>query len=118
MKLEDAVERILLGEPMQMLAMAYREELLDAFGLDADEVAKDTFAKDTRLFMNKLCRELGDRHERDNRAMVALRDWVSLVRDYEAWDALLANFDFESKETLILRGRVLFAGPMTAHWQT
>ena len=116
MDLEEAIERILLGEPMRMLAVAYREELLASFDLDADEVADDTFVKDTRLFMNKLCRVLSDRHEGDKRAMVALRDWVPLVRDYEAWDSLLANFHFESKETLIRRGRVLFAGPMTAHW--
>ena len=38
------------------------------------------------------------------------------MKDYEAWDALLTHYQFDGKEELIRRGRVLFAGPMTAHW--
>ena len=34
----------------------------------------------------------------------------------EAWDALLSSFDFDGKAAVIEQGRVLFAGPMTAHW--
>ena len=52
----------------------------------------------------------------DQRAQIALRDWVLDVKDYEAWDALLTHYQFDGKEELIRRGRVLFAGPMTAHW--
>ena len=116
MEVEEGVERVLLGEPMKMLAGAHREELLVALGLDPDDAETNTGARDTQLFMNKVCRRLGDRHEGDRRAMVALRNWIQFVADYEAWDALLTHFDFEGKETVVRRGQVLFAGPMTAHW--
>jgi len=35
---------------------------------------------------------------------------------YEAWDALLAGFDFPGKSALVRRGRMRFPGPLTAHW--
>lgn len=116
MDVEQGIERVLLGEPLKMLAAACREEMLESVGLDPREALPETFRAETESFMKKLCRTLGERHPGDHRAMVALREWVRDARDYEAWDALLTHFDFDGKDQLIRRGRVLFAGPMTAHW--
>ncbi len=116
MQVDDGVQRVLEGEPVDVLARAYRHGLLAAFGLDPREAAAETFARETRLFVNNVCRELGDRHSGDQRALVALRDWAPRCRDYEPWDALLTHFEFDGKDTLVRRGRVLFPGPMTSHW--
>jgi hypothetical protein len=35
---------------------------------------------------------------------------------YEAWDSLLSGFAVDGREALVRRGRVLFPGPLTAHW--
>ena len=52
----------------------------------------------------------------DPRVQVALRDWVMLSDQYEAFDALLSSFDFPGKDVLVQRGRQLFPGPLTSHW--
>lgn len=104
------------GEPIRVLAAGYRQGLLVAMGLDPAEADRRTFAKDTSLYVNKVCRELGDRHPGDHRALVALMDWARVAEDYEVWDALLSYFDFDGKEAFVRRGRVLFPGPMTSHW--
>ena len=45
----------------------------------------------------------------------ALHWWPAIAR-FEA-DALLAGaFEIEGKEALIRRGRMLFPGPLTRHW--
>ena len=116
MDVREAIERVLQGESLAMLAAAYRTELLRSVGLEPKEAQRSTFQNETRRFINKLCRELGDRHAGDPRVLVALRDWVVRVNDYEAWDALLASFQFEGKETFVERGRTMFPGPLTAHW--
>ena len=118
MNVEQATDRVLLGESLKMVAAAYRAARLDGVGLDRREALPETFATETVIFMKDLCRHLGERLAGDHRVLVALRVWVRHADDYEAWDALLTHFDFEGKDTLIRRGRVLFAGPMTAHWQT
>lgn len=117
MEVRDAVERVLLGEPLRMIAIAHREELIEALGLEVEEVPPRDFWDDTRRFMNRLCRELGDRHSGDGRVAAALYEWVQRVDDYDAFDALLANFDrFEGRERVVRRGRQLFPGPLVAHW--
>ena len=116
MDLEEGVARVLQGEPLAALSAAYREELLRAMGFDPEQVQPGVMAVETRRFVNKLCRHLGDRHAGDARVAVALEEWVWHVEDYEPWDALLAGFDFQGKERLIARGRNLFPGPLTAHW--
>ena len=116
MELAEAVERVLLGEALPAIAAAYREETLVSVGLDPREALPATFQKETGAFMKKLCRLLGERYEGDPRAMAALLEYVRDTEHYEAWDALLTHFDFDGKDALIRRGRVLFAGPMTAHW--
>ena len=57
---------------------------------------------------------------RDARLKVpaALQDWVRLVEDYDAFDALLSNYKFAGREMVIRRGKQLFPGPLTAHWET
>ena len=116
MKLEEAVERVRLGESIAQISDAYRAGVLRAMGLSAQDVGPQTFRKEARLFVNKLCRELADRCAGDRKIALALRTWVEGVSDYEAWDALLSAFDFEGKGRWIERGRAMFAGPMTAHW--
>ena len=117
MDLQEAVERVLQGEAMRSLARDYRESLISAMGLDEDDVTESTFRVETGRFMNQLCRHLGDRHEGDHRVCVALREWVHRVSDYEAYDALLTSFSFEGREVVLRKARVLFPGPLTAHWR-
>jgi hypothetical protein len=66
--------------------------------------------------MRMLARHLGDRHSGEIRVGCALRDWVTQCDHYEAWDALLSGFAIEGREALLRRGRMLFPGPLTAHW--
>jgi len=113
---EEAIERVFLGEPLKHLGAAYREGLLSAAGLDPRDTPAAMFEFETGSFMKAVCRQLGESHPGDRRALVALRDWVREADDYEAWDALLTHYEFDGKAHLIRRGRVLFAGPMTAHW--
>ena len=112
----EAVERALQGESIQQVGAAYRELLLVTMGLAPGKAPKDLFVRETRLFVNKVCRELGDRHGGDRRAFIALRDWALVATDYEVFDALLTHFDFDGKDVFVQRGRVLFAGPLTSHW--
>jgi hypothetical protein len=118
MKLEDAVREVFLGASLQQIAADFRQELIAAFDFRPEEVSNDTFAPETAAFMQKLARHLGDRHAGDPRVGEALREWVMQCDHYEAWDALLAGFEFRGKSTLIRRGRVRFPGPLTAHWHS
>ncbi|MFO1054346.1 MAG: hypothetical protein U1F36_19170 [Planctomycetota bacterium] len=117
MDLATAIDRVLLGESLADIAQAYRAELLESFGMDPDETDPQTFRKESRVFVSKLCRELGDRRRGDSRAAIALSRWASRVEDYDAYDALLSNFThFDGRARLLERGRKLFPGPLTAHW--
>lgn len=116
MDLRRAVEDVLLGASLRQVATSYRESLIEAFHFRPEEVTKSTFAEETTAFMKKVARHLGDRHAGDPRVLTALQDWVLFVDHYEAWDALLSGFDFHGKSGLIRRGRVMFPGPLTAHW--
>ena len=116
MQLERAVKEILLGASVSSVGAAYRQDLIDAFGFRPEEVTTETFASETGAFQRRLCRLLGERHAGDPRAEVALRDWVMLTDQYEAFDALLSSFDFPGKEAIVRRGRMLFPGPLTGHW--
>ena len=116
MDIEAAVREVLLGASLRSVAAAYRRGLIEHFGLLPEDVTDATFARETEIFMRKLCRHLGERHPGDHRVEVSLREWVLRVEHYEAWDALLSSFDFEGKDALVRRGRILFPGPLTAHW--
>lgn len=116
MDLESAVRDVLLGASLASVAAGNRQNLIETFAFRPEEVTPDTFRKETESFMRRLCRVLGDRHGGDARVQWALREWVLQVDLYEAWDALLSGFEFEGKEALVRRGRVLFPGPLTAHW--
>lgn len=111
-----AVKDILLGASLRDVAAAYRQSLIDAFQFRPDEVTKETLLPETMQFMKKLCRHLGDRHAGEPRVGQALREWVMLVDHYEAYDALLSGFEFEGKDVVVRRGRMLFPRPLTAHW--
>ena len=117
MELLEAVDRVLLGESIAQIARCYRDELLESFGVDPATADPQTFKSDTTAFVNKLCRQLGDRHHPDSRVSAALLVWAGRVEEYDAFDALLANFDrFEGRKRLVERGQRLFPGPLTAHW--
>jgi len=118
MQLEQAMKHVLLGESMRSIAVAHRSDLLASVHLDPREALPETFEAETTSFMKALSRALGERCSGDARALNALREWVRVVDDYEAWDALLTHFEFEGKVQMVRRGRMLFAGPLTAHWRT
>jgi hypothetical protein len=108
---------VLLGEPMAEIASAYREDLLRDMGFDPEDAPEDLFSKETKRFMNKLSRQLGDRHHGDRRAGAALENWVRRVEEYDVFDALLSHFDFPSRPAVLARGNMLFPGTLTAHWR-
>lgn len=117
MDVADAIERVLLGESLRAIAAAHREELIADLGLDPAGVSPQDFRGDTRRFMNRVCRQLGERHDTDRRAAAALADWLRRSDEYDAFDALLTHFPtFEGRELILRRGRQLFPGPLTAHW--
>ena len=72
MELREAIDRVLLGEPLRSIAVAHREAVLRSLGMQSDEVSPRELWDDTGRFMNRLCRELGERHGGDRRAGVAL----------------------------------------------
>lgn len=112
-----AADDVLLGASMRQVAHEFRERLIEDFGFRPEEVTLETFKDEVAAFMRALARHLGDRHPGDARVGEALETWVRFTDHYEAWDALLAgSFDVEGKEALIRRGRMLFPGPLTRHW--
>ena len=117
MKIEEAVDHILLGESMRQLANGYREKMLVDLGMDPEECEDTLLLKETHRFMSKVCTYLGEKHAGDARASAALQEWVRVVEDYDAFDALLSNYDFAGREVVIRRGKMLFPGPLTAHWE-
>ncbi len=116
MNLTAAVDDLLLGASMQQVAAGMREQLIRDFHFRDDEVTSETFRIEVTAFMRKLARHLGDRHSGNVRVGHALRDWVQRCDHYEAWDSLLSGFAFEGREAVLRRGRMLFPGPLTAHW--
>lgn len=117
MDVSDAARDVLLGASLRQLAAEYREGLIESFGFRRDEVTPETFRNETATFMRKLARHLGDRHSGDARVGHALREWVMFSDHYEAWDALLSGFEVDGREALVRRGKVLFPGALTAHWE-
>ncbi|MCC7399694.1 MAG: hypothetical protein IT455_21700 [Planctomycetes bacterium] len=116
MDIAAAVEDVLLGASLEQVAAGCRAELIKDFGFRPEEVTPETFRSEVAAFMRKLARHLGDRHPGDARVGHALRQWVRSSDHYEAWDALLTGFQVEGREALVRRGRVLFPGPLTRHW--
>ncbi len=117
MQVQEAVDRVLLGESLEHLARGYRDKLLTDLGMDPEECGETLFLKETHQFINKVCVHLGEKHAGDARASAALQAWVRRVEDYDAFDALLSNYKFAGREMIIRRGKQLFPGPLTAHWE-
>jgi len=113
-----AANDVLLGASLRQIAAEYRQDLIDSFGLRPEDVTAATFRNEVAGFMRKLARHLGERHRGEPRVGQALQEWVMFCEHYEAWDALLSGFRVEGREVLVRRGRVLFPGPLTAHWDT
>lgn len=116
MDLARAVQEVVEGSSLPQIAAEYRADLIAHFGFRPEEVTAETFAGEVEAFLRKLARHLGDRHTGDPRIGEALRQWVLRTDHYEAWDALLSGFQVEGREALVRRGRVMFPGPLTAHW--
>lgn len=116
MELATAAAEVLLGASLQQVASDVRQRWIRDFGFRDDEVTPDTFRTEVAAFMRRLARHLGDRHAGDPRVGSALREWIEECDHYEAWDALLTGFAVSDREPLLRRGRLLFPGPLTAHW--
>lgn len=111
-----ATQEVLQGASLAQIAAEYRATLLRDFGFRVEETTADTFRAEVASFMRGFARHLGDRHAGDARIGYALQQWVLRSDHYEAWDALISGFEVDGREALIRRGRVMFPGPMTAHW--
>jgi len=124
MELEKAIEDILLGESLRSLR---NRLLMDQLGVrDEDQLAvalrglDDTRAAELRMdaqrFLGTVCRTLGERHERDMRICRVIEIWAEESKDYDAFDALLCNFDWPGRERILAEGRRLFPSTLTEHW--
>ena len=116
MDVQQAARDVLLGASMRQIAAEFREALISSFGFRDDEVTPTTFGNETSAFMRKLARHLGERHAGEASVAHALREWIMFTDHYEAWDALLSGFDVHGRDALVRRGKVLFPGTLTAHW--
>ncbi len=112
----EIADRVLLGESLRDIAIDYRSQMLTDMGFDPDDAPEELFAKETTQFMNEVCRHLGERHAGDLAVAAGLEAWVCQVDDYDAFDALLGYFEFPGRPAVLKRGRILFPGPLTAHW--
>ena len=116
MRIQDALQQVLDGSSLQQIAAEVRAEHLEKLGIDLAGADPRVGGDEVAAFMRTFARHLGDRHAGNPRIGQALRDWVRHSDHYEAWDALLSGFDVDGRDVLIRRGRVMFPGPMTAHW--
>lgn len=118
MDVSQATREVLLGASLRQIAAEYREDRIEVLNRSPDEMTNDTYRDEAVVFMRELSRHLGERHAGDVRIGHALREWVRFSDDYEAWDALFSGFVFEGREGLLRRGKVLFPGTLTAHWES
>lgn len=116
MDTRSATEAVLLGESLRSIANRKRLDVCARQGLDPEDGRNG--ADEAREFMRDLCRELGDRHGGNGRVAQSLVDWCGRCQDYEAWDALMSAFQFQSRPRMIERGRAMFPGTLTAHWSS
>lgn len=124
MQLDDAFEDILLGES---LAGIHARHQLEALGIEDEKKARrrlrDMDREERReleeaatRFVGDLCRKLGEARAGEDRIATLLRDWAERSKAYEAFDALLCNFEFAGKAQVLAEGRRLFPSTLTAHW--
>lgn len=116
MDIPAAITDLQHGASLLEIASEYRETLIAGVGLRPEQVTAQTFRSEVAAFMRQLARHLGDRHAGEPRIGHALREWVRHSDHYEAWDALLSGFAIDGREALLRRGKVMFPGPLTAHW--
>jgi hypothetical protein len=118
MDVASATRRVLLGESIASLAASYRQAMLAAVGLTDEEASPATFHKEAVRFAGKVCRHLAERSAHDAHVQAALIEWAQQVEDYDAFDALLTAYPaFDGRAALLRRGRTLFPGTLTAHWE-
>lgn len=118
MDIQTASRRVLLGESIASLIAVYRQELLDSVGLSEEEAAPTTFLKEAHLFAGKVCRNLAEHHASHGYVGTALADWARRAHDYDVFDALLSTYrSFDGRAALVRRGKALFPGPLTTHWE-
>jgi hypothetical protein len=107
---------VLDGASMEQIAEQRRAAYLASLGVAAGEADPTLGADHVAAFMRAFARHLGDRHAGNPRIGHALREWVRQCDHYEAWDALLSGFVVENRQALVRRGKFLFPGTLTAHW--
>ena len=112
----EIADRVLLGESLRDVSIDYRNRMLTDMGFEPGDAPESLFTKETAQFMSEVCRHLGERHAGDQAVAAGLEAWVGQVDDYDAFDALLGHFEFPSRPAVLKRGRILFPGPLTAHW--
>ena len=125
MKLEDAIEGVLLGESLRSIRSRLLMEELGVYDEDGlatafrklDHERATKLQSETLRFVGTLCRVLGERHERDMRICTVIEVWVRETKDYDAFDALLSNFDWPGRARCLDQGRRLFPSTLTAHWE-
>jgi hypothetical protein len=118
LSLEGAANRVLFGESLASIRGALVEELIAREQLDADdEAVQQRTQRAAHPFLRDLCRHLGEKYGGNRRVAAALREWLRISDDYEAYDALLCAFEFDGRGKLLERGQLLFPGPLTAHWE-
>ncbi len=118
MDLAQAERDVLLGASLPQVASSYRRHLIEAFGFRDHEVTPNTFQGEVATFLRSLARRLGEQHAGNPRVGTALRAFVLHTEYYEVWDALLSGFAVDGREALVRRGKMLFPGPLTAHWDS
>ena len=122
--LRQAVEDVLLGASIKTL---HREYQMRRLAVDEDDEWIDALRRLSREerarlhsealgFVGDVCRRLGERHSNDTRIRTVLEDWVRESKDYAAFDALLAHFDFPHRAQLLAEACRLFPSTLTAHW--
>lgn len=123
MNLSEAIENVLLGESLDSLHVRFqmamlgvtKEDLPRALGALRTE-RRQELLRDATRFLGSVCRQLGERHENDERIGRVIEDWARRSKDYDAFDALLSHFRFHGRERWVEEGRRLFPRTLTEHW--
>jgi hypothetical protein len=107
---------VLLGASLAQVAAEYcRPSCIRDFGFRPEEVTVDTFRSEVARSCAswRAISAIGIAGDAARRPRAAAVDHA--VDHYEAWDALLSGFRRRPRSAGAAR-RVLFPGPLTAHW--
>lgn len=116
MDIGSALSALRAGASLRQIAADCQNEWLAAAGMKSDQPPPAACHEQVAAFLRSFARHLGDRCAGEPRIGMALREWVEHTDHYEAWDALLSSFAVDGRLALVRRGRLMFPGPLTAHW--